>query len=144
MKTVRVHRTSIQHVIQPTMNTRSMHSRLLLTREKHFRSTLDKTGRLATHKEHPVPNTPATKAPKVDGFVTDYLKAAFPKSDDGELIKVQSVLLKVCGTMACKWAELIDNNLLSDADATVNVHDVLNIIQRTIVLLGNANEMLSN
>ena len=45
--------------------------------------------------------------------------------------------------MACMWAELIDNNLLSDADATVNVHDVLNIIQRTIVLLGNAHEMLS-
>ena len=95
------------------------------------------------HKEHPVPNTPATKAPKVDGFVTDYLKAAFPKSDDGELIKVQSALLKVCGPMACMWAELIDNKLLSDADATVNVHDVFNIIQRTIVLLGNANEMLS-
>ena len=111
--------------------------------EKHFRSTLDKTSRSAMHKEHPVPNTPATKAPKVDGFVTDYLKAAFPKSDDGELIKVQSALLKVCGPMACMWAELIDNNLLSDADATVNVHDVLNIIQRTIVLLGNANEMLS-
>ena len=94
------------------------------------------------HKEHPMPNTPATKAPKVDGFVTDYLKAAFPKSNNGELIKVQSALLKVCGPMACMWAELIDNNLLSDADATVNVHDALNIIQYTIVLLGNANEML--
>ena len=69
--------------------------------EKHSRSTLDKTSRSAMHKEHPVPNTPATKAPKVDGFVTDYLKAAFPKSDDGELIKVQSALLKVCGPMAC-------------------------------------------
>ena len=111
--------------------------------EKHFRSTLDKTSRSAMHKEHPVPNTPATKAPKVDGFVTDYLKAAFPKSDDGELIKVQSALLKVCGPMACMWAEMIDYNLLSVADVTVNVHDVLNIIQRTIVLLGNANEMLS-
>ena len=47
--------------------------------EKHFRSMLDKTSRSAMHKEHPVPNTPATKAPKVDGFVTDYLKAAFPQ-----------------------------------------------------------------
>ena len=48
------------------------------------------------YKEHPVPNTPATKAPKVDESVTDYLKATFPRSNDGELMKVQSVLLKVC------------------------------------------------
>ena len=63
--------------------------------EKHFKSTLDKTSRLAMHKEHPVPSTPATKAPKVDRFVTDYLKATFPGSDNAELMKVQSVLLKV-------------------------------------------------
>ena len=143
MKTVRVHRTSIQHVTQPTMNTRSMPSRLLLTIYKTFQKHARQISRSAMHKEHPVPNTPASKAPEVDGFFTDYLKAAFPRSDDGELIKVKSTLLKVCGPMACIWAELIDNNQLSDADATVNVHDVLNIIQRTMVLLGNANEMLS-
>ena len=85
--------------------------------EKHFRSTLDKTSRSAMHKEHPVPSTPATKAPKVDGFVTDFLKATFPRSDDAELMKVQSALLKVCGPMACMWAELIDNNLLSNPNA---------------------------
>ena len=45
--------------------------------------------------------------------------------------------------MACMWAELIDNNLLSDPNASVNVHDILNIIQRAIVLLGTTNEMLS-
>ena len=39
--------------------------------------------------------------------------------------------------------ELINNNLLSDADVSVNIHDVLNIIQCTIVLLGNANKILS-
>ena len=86
---------------------------------------------------------PVTKLPKVDSFVTDYLKSNFPKSDDAELSKVQSVLLKVCGSMACMWAELIDNNLLSDLDAKVNMYNGLNIIQRTMVLLGNANEMIS-
>ena len=111
--------------------------------EKYFRNTLDETCKSAMHKEHPVPNTPVTKALKVDGFVMDYLKAAFPRSDDGELMKIQSALLKVCGPMACMWAELIDNNLLSDPNATMNVHDVLNIIQCTIVLLGNTNEMIS-
>ena len=104
--------------------------------EKHFRSTLDKTSRLAMHKVHPVPSTLATKAPKVDRYVTNYLKATFPRSDDAELMKVQSTLLKVCGPMACMWAELIDNSLHSDPNASVNVHNIRNIIQHTIVLLG--------
>ena len=94
-------------------------------------------------KENPVPSSPATKTPKVDGFVTDYLKATFPRNDDAELMKVQSTLLKMCGPMACMRAELIENNLLSDPNTSVNKHDVLNTIQRTIVLLGNTNKMLS-
>ena len=39
------------------------------------------------------------------------------------------------------WAELIDNGLLSNPDAMVNVHDVLNVAQRMMVLLGNVNEI---
>ena len=45
--------------------------------------------------------------------------------------------------MACLWAELIDNDLLSDPDASVNVHDVLNIFQRSLVLMDNANKLIS-
>ena len=41
------------------------------------------------------------------------------------------------------WAELIDNSLLGNPDATVNVHNVLNVAQRMMALLGNANKMLS-
>ena len=94
------------------------------------------------HKEHPIPKTPATKAPKVDSFVTEYLESNFPKSEDAKLLKVQSVLLKVCGPMVCMWAKLMDNNLLSDPDAKVNVYNVLNIIQRTMVLLDNATKIM--
>ena len=109
------------------------------TFQKHAR--LDKTSRSAMHKEHSIPSTPAIKAPKVNGFITNYLKATFPRSDYAALTKVQSALLKVCGPMACMWAELIDNNLLSDSNASMNVQAVLNIIQRTIVLLGNTKLM---
>jgi len=38
---------------------------------------------------------------------------------------------------------LLDNNLLEDEEAVVNVHDVLEVVQRTLVLLGNANELIS-
>ena len=86
---------------------------------------------------------PTTEVPKVDSFVTKYLKSNFPKSEDAELAKVKYALLKVCGPIACMWAELIDNNLLSDPDAKVNVYEVLNIVQHIMVLLENANKMIS-
>ena len=43
--------------------------------EKYFRSMLNKTSRSVMHKEHPIPKTPVTKVPKVDSFVTGYLKS---------------------------------------------------------------------
>jgi len=41
------------------------------------------------------------------------------------------------------WSELLDNDLLKEEDSMINVHDVLNVVQRTLVLLGNANELIS-
>ena len=81
------------------------------------------------HREHPIPDTPAAKAPTVDKFITKYLKGNFLQKDNVDLSKVQSTLLKVCGQLACMWAELINNSLLSNPDATVNMHDVLNVAQ---------------
>ena len=52
-------------------------------------------------------------------------------------------MLKVCGPMTCMWSNLIAQNLLEDPNPTISVHDVLEIIQRLLVLLENANEMLS-
>lgn len=112
--------------------------------EKHLRRTLDKDTRTQMHKTHPVPKTPATaKPPQVDKFIKDHLAARFPSREDGELSRVQSALLKTSGPIACLWSELIENGMLEDPNASVNVLDVLDIMQRTIVLLGNANELLS-
>ena len=68
--------------------------------------------------------------PKVDSFVLDYLKQRFPKSHDLELGTIQSVLLKCAGPLSCLWSELLDNNLLEDEGAVINVHDVLEVVQR--------------
>ena len=94
------------------------------------------------YKAHPVPRTFAAKPPVADKFVKDYLKSCFPKQD-GKLARLQSAILKVCGPMTCMWSDLIEQNLLDDPDATISVHDVLEIIQRSLVLLGNANGLLS-
>ena len=111
--------------------------------ETHFRASLHKDVRSAMNKAHPVPRTPALKVPKVDGFVLDHLKQRFPKSRDHELGTIQAALQRCAGPLSCLWSELIDNDLLKSEDSVINVHDVLNVLQRTLVLLGNANELVS-
>ena len=100
-----VHLTSsIQH------NEYTLVAQLAITNyiEKHFRKTLDKVSRPKIHKEHPVPNSPATKVPKVDGFINSQEQRCRV-----EICAVEGV----CGPMACMWSELIDDDLLRDPDA---------------------------
>ena len=59
---------------------------------------------------------------------------------DWELGTIQSALISAKGPSTCLWAELLDNNLLEDPDSLINV---LNVIHHILVLLGNANELLS-
>ena len=56
---------------------------------------------------------------------------------------IQLALQRCAGPLCCLWAELIGNDLLKSKDSVVNVHDVLNVLQRTLVLLGNANDLVS-
>jgi len=52
-------------------------------------------------------------------------------------------LLQCAAPFLYFWSELIDNDLLNDEDAMINVHIALGVVQRTLVLLGNANELIS-
>ena len=45
--------------------------------------------------------------------------------------------------MTCLWSDLVGSKLLDVEDAVISVHDVLDMIQRSLVLFGNANELLS-
>ena len=95
------------------------------------------------HKTHPVPRTPVMKVPKVDRLMADHLKECLLKARDSKLGIIQSALLSAAGPLMCLWSDLLDNNLLADENTTINTHDVLNVVQRTLVLMGNTNELLS-
>ena len=60
-----------------------------------------------------------------------------------ELGTVRAALLSAASPLTFLWSDLLDNNLLADESAVINVHDMLNIIQQTLVLMGNAYELLS-
>jgi len=105
--------------------------------EKHFRSLLKKDVREAMNKAHPIPNTPVMKAPKVDGFVHNRLQSRFPKASENQLRTIQAT-----GPLTCLWADLITNDMLSEG-STITVQDALDVVQRTLVLMGNANVLLT-
>ena len=45
--------------------------------------------------------------------------------------------------LTCLWSQLIDQGLTHQEDATIRISDVIDTIQRTLVLLGNANNFIS-
>jgi len=57
-------------------------------------------------QENPVPSIPASKAPKVDGFITDYMKSSSFKSDDaGEICTAEGMgpNAMYVGTAVWQW-----------------------------------------
>jgi len=76
-------------------------------------------------------------------FYASHLKQNYPKSRDVELGTIQSALLSATGLLTCLWADIINNDLQADEEAVVNVHNVLDIVQRTLMLMGKANELVS-
>ena len=91
---------------------------------------------------HPILRSSIMKVPKVYRYILDCLRQDFPRSCDLELGTIQFTLILETGLLTCLWAELLDNNHLEDPESLINVHDVLNVIQYTLVLLGNANELI--
>ena len=83
------------------------------------------------------------KVPKVDRFMFDHLKQNHPKSHDTELGTLQSALMFATGPLMCLWIDIIDNGLNTNEKRVVNVHNVLDIVQHTLVLMGNANKLIS-
>ena len=75
--------------------------------------------------------------PKLDESVESWIWQKYPKLADGRLSLIQQALHASAGPLTCTWASLLD----ADSGEAVPVEDVLNIIQRTIVLMGNVNAL---
>ena len=110
--------------------------------EKYFRAQLRKDVREAMYKAHPVPDTPVMRAPKVDDFAHHHLQSRFPTASENQLRTIQSDYLKAAGPLTCFWANLVPNNMLTE-DSVISVQDVLQVAQRLLVLMGNANVLLT-
>ena len=111
--------------------------------EKRMKQCLTKDEREALIKDHPKPDLPACKVPAVDKFMKKFLGKRFPKEEDGELAKIQAAaLLPIC-PLALAWNSLLDSRAGEDPEMLVPVTEVISMIQRTICLIGNALEFIS-
>ena len=91
-------------------------------------------------KDFPRPNSKALITPKLDEQVRDQLKKKGKSPHFGaekSLYKVQDQLLSVASPLTCLWADLLNK------DAKVRWEDTLLLIQRALVLLGNASHSIT-
>ena len=110
--------------------------------QKYFRAQLRKEVLEAMYKVHPVPDTPVMRAPKVDDFAHHHLQSRFPTGSENQLRTIQSAYLKAAGPLTCLWADLVANGMLTE-DSVIFVQDVLQVVQCSLVLMGNANVLLT-
>ena len=62
------------------------------------------------------------------------------KLDKAQLYRIQTSVLYVANPLTCLWSKLIDQGLTHQQDATIGVSEVIETIQRTLVLLGNTSQ----
>ena len=94
-------------------------------------------------KRHPKPDTAVMAPPKLDPFILDFAPKKIDRARDAALARVQGSLLYAANPLANLWANLVEQCLDGDPQAVVPVGEILDVIQRSLVLLGNANSLMS-
>ena len=111
--------------------------------EKHLKRCLSKEEREALYKAHPRPDLEVATTPKADKYMLDFLGAKFPKEYDSELTKLQSAVLACIRPLTAAWQELLEEGLGGEGSLMVPATEVLSVIQRSLCLIGNASEFIS-
>ena len=90
-------------------------------------------------KADPKPQTPVSSPPEYLGV---FWKGKLNLSQDGEWKQVQNALLCATGPLCGLWSQILEQGVDSK-DGSIPASAVLDMIQRTLVFLGNANHLLS-
>ena len=73
----------------------------------------------------------------------DFAGKRLDKARDTQVIKIQTSLLYAANPLAKLWSEVVEQGLDQDPKALIPIADVLDTIQRALVLLGSANNTIS-
>ena len=111
--------------------------------EQHLWKELAKDEQTAMLKRHPKPNAKVMTPSKLDQFVSDFAPKKVDKARDVALSRIQGSLLYAANPLTNLWAELMEQGMADDPEALVPVPEVLDIIQRSLVLIGNSNNLVA-
>lgn len=108
-----------------------------------MRRCLTKEEREALLKDHPRPGVASCKVPAVDKYIREFLGKRFPKDMDTDLSKIQGGVMHIVCPLAAAWNSLLEEGVAEDQDLLVPASQVVALIQRTICMVGNVSEMIS-
>ena len=75
--------------------------------------------------------------------MSDFLGKKFPKDQNTELMNIQTAVLACIRPLTSAWQELLEEGLKENAEMMVSAREVLAVIQRSLCLVGNASEGIS-
>ena len=110
---------------------------------KHMKRCLSREEREANFREHPKADQESCSPPKVDKYMSEFLGKSLPKEHDTELVKIQAAVLATIRPLTSAWQRLIDEGIEDDLEMVVPGSEVLALLQRTLCMLGNASELIS-
>lgn len=111
--------------------------------KSHFRSCLTGSIRKSMAKDDPLPDHVYLKSLQADDSIVDFLGKDFPSKLDNQLKRIQSAILAAAAPPLNLWKELHDQGLCGSSDGLVPVNTVLEMIQKSLVLTGNASNYTS-
>lgn len=93
-------------------------------------------------KERP-PNSVALKCLEADDAIVDFMGKSFPSKVDKQYKRMQTAIIAAAAPALCLWKELDDQGFTSGQGGLMPVDTVLDTLQRSIVLIGNASNYVS-
>ena len=110
---------------------------------KYFQSNLETTARRSMAREDPLPDIPALRCPRADDVIADFMGKDFPSKIDSQYRRMQTAVLASAAPAINLWINLDQQQLTLGQGGLVPVDVVLGVIQRSLVLVGNASNYIS-
>ena len=111
--------------------------------QKFFRSCVKDSLRKSMSKEHLLPESTALRCLQADDSVIDFMGNSFPKKFDDIYKRIQSFVNAAAAPALNLWRDLHNQGFLGGQDNLMPVDTCLGMIQRTLVLVGNARTYIS-
>ena len=111
--------------------------------DTHFRSCLSREVHRAMARDNPLPDTPSLHPPEMDDVLVDYMGSDFPSSSEEHYKRIQTAVISARAPMLNLWAHLEEQQLTVGQGGLIQTEVVLEMIQKSLVLLGNASNYVS-